>query len=593
MNRAIIVLCAGLVLAALLSGGATAHANYVSSTPRADSIFPYNATPTSVNITLSEAVESGAGTIHVTNGTGARFDMPPVTLSGAGLTMSVGVNRTGSGIITVTWTAVSAVDGHFTAGSFAWCVQNPDPNGTGCSGAGLGATSSGAPISPFEVGLRFIAFFGLAAALGASVLGAFMWIPAGRDPDVKETPGYRLGFQVVTNVGRIGAFGFALAYAGLFLLTDALESTGGSSSVVGSPYKLSVILTLAVGAVLFVVLSNAFMRARKDPPESTHRYLLLGALLGFAAIAIGSAGTHAAAVQSLGGISNYFGIDPLAPLNAIAPVIGTFADAAHIAGVALWVGGLATILATRSFLREPTSVALARIVLGRFSAMAFYCVGLVLIGGLVLALLLVGSWDALFSSGYGWVVLAKVSLFVPMIAFGAYNRYRLIPRAAETGDPAAAFRKLTWNVRNETAIGATVLVLAAILASLTPAVSVFAGSSEFTLSDTVSGIHIQMIIDPPPASANISYTVQFLLTWASNGSAYNFGKNTSVITFRSETNVLLPPETLPLDGPHGNHFFITTLAMSQPGTWSIQPRVVRSDGFDLITTFHVVLTGGS
>jgi len=260
----------------------------------------------------------------------------------------------------------------------------------------------------------------------------------------------------------------------------------------------------------------------------------------------------------------------LAPLNAIAPAIGTLADAAHIAGVALWVGGLVTILAARSFLREPTSVPLARIVLGRFSAMAFYCVGLVLIGGLVLALLLVGSWDALFSSGYGWVVLAKVSLFIPMIAFGAYNRYRLIPRAAETGEPSAAFRQLTWNVRNETAIGATVLVLAAILASLTPAVSVFAGSTEFTLNDTVSGIHIQMIIDPPPATANISYTVQFLLTWASNGSAYNFGKNTSVITFRSETNVLLPPQTLPLDGPHGDHFFITTLAMSQPGTWSIR-----------------------
>jgi hypothetical protein len=35
------------------------------------------------------------------------------------------------------------------------------------------------------------------------------------------------------------------------------------------------------------------------------------------------------------------------------------------------------------------------------------------------------------------------------------------------------------------------------------------------------------------------------------------------------------------------------LAMSQPGTWSIQPRFVRSDGFDLIATFHIVLTGGS
>jgi len=592
MNRAILLLCAVVVAAALLPADASAHANYVSSTPAPDSIFPYNATPSSVTITLSEAVESGTGTVRVTNATGTRFDMPPVTLSGAGRTMSVGMNRTGSGIITVTWSAVSADDGHFTAGSFAWCVQNPDPNGTGCSGGGLGQTSSGAPVSPFEVGLRFIGFFGLAAALGASVLGAFMWIPAGRDPDVKEAPGYRLGFQIVMNVARIGAFGFALAFAGLFLLTDALESTGGGSSVVGSPYKLSVVLSLAIGAVLFIALSSAFMHARKDPPESTHGYLLLSTVLGFAAIAIGSAGTHAAAVQSLGGISNYFGIDPLAPLNAIAPAIGTVADAAHIAGVALWVGGLATIFATRSFLREPASVPLARVVLGRFSAMAFYCVGLVLIGGLILALLLVGSWDALFSSGYGWVILAKVSLFIPMIAFGAYNRYRLIPRATEMGEPAAAFRQLTWNVRNETALGATVLVLAAILASLTPAISVFAGSTQFTLSDTVDGIHIQMLIDPPPATANISYTVQFLLTWASNGSAYNFGKNTSVITFRSETNVLLPPQTLPLDGPHGNHFFITTLAMSQPGTWSIQPRFVRF-GNDLITTFHVVLTGGS
>lgn len=593
MNRAILLLCAVFALTALLPADATAHANYVSSNPAPDSIFPYNATPTSVSITLSEAVESGAGTIRVTNATGTRFDVPPVTLAGAGRTMSVGVKRTGPGIIAVTWTAVSAVDGHFTAGSFAYCVQNPDPNGTGCSGGGLGATSSGAPISPFEVGLRFIGFFGLAAALGASVLGAFMWIPAGRDPDVKETAGYRLGFQIVTNVGRIGAFGFALSYAGLFFLTDALESTGGASSVVGSPYKLSVVLSVAVGAVLFVVLSTAFTRARKDPPESTDRYLLLGALLGFAAIAIGSGGTHAAAVQSLGGISNYFGIDPLAPLNAIAPAIGIFADAAHIAGVALWVGGLATIFATRSFLREPTSVPLARIVLGRFSAMAFYCVGMVLFGGLVLALLLVGSLDALLTSGYGWVVLAKVSLFIPMISFGAYNRYRLIPRAAETGEPAAAFRQLTWNVRNETALGATVLVLAAILASLTPAVSVFAGSTQFTLNDTVSGIHIEMLIDPPPATANISYTVQFLLTWASNGSAYEFGKNTSMITFRSETNVLLPPQTLPYDAIHGNHYIITTLAMSQPGTWSIQPRFVRSDGFDLIATFHVVLSGGS
>src|SRR5207249_6387703 len=87
----------------------------------------------------------------------------------------------------------------------------------------------------------------------------------------------------------------------------------------------------------------------------------------------------------------------------------------------------------------------------RFSRMAAYCVGLVLLGGLVLALLLVGSVDALFRFGYGWVVLAKVALFAPMVAFGAYNRYRLVPRGSESSEPAAAFRQLTRNVRNETA----------------------------------------------------------------------------------------------------------------------------------------------
>lgn len=227
MNRAIVVLCAVLALAALLPADATAHAIFVSSTPAPDSIFPYNATPRSVSITLSEAVESGAGGIRVTNG-------------------------------------------------------------TGCSGSLGPGTSSGAPVSPFEVGLRFIAFFGLAAALGASVLGAFMWIPAGRDPDVKETPAYRLGFQIVTNVARIGAFGFALAYAGLFLLTDALDSTSSGGSVIGSPYKLSVVLSVAVGAVLFVILSRAFVLARKESPDSTERYLLISALLGFAAMGSGA-----------------------------------------------------------------------------------------------------------------------------------------------------------------------------------------------------------------------------------------------------------------------------------------------------------------
>ena len=145
-------------------------------------------------------------------------------------------------------------------------------------------------------------------------------------------------------------------------------------------------------------------------------------------------------------------------------------------------------------------------------------------------------------------------------------------------------------MRNETALGVTVLVLAALLASLTPAISVAAGPQLFTLDDTVTGIRVHLTVTPTPTIANRGYTLEFLLSYASNGSDYNGGKNTSMITFRSLTNVGLPPTTIALDGPHGNHFFITTFAMSQPGTWRIDPRFTRVDGFDLIATFHIVLT---
>ena len=147
-----------------------------------------------------------------------------------------------------------------------------------------------------------------------------MWIPAGRDPDVNATPAYGLGFQVVTNVARAGAFLFALAFAGLFLLTDVLEGSGGAGSILGSTYKLSVVLSLALGAALFVVLSDAFSRSRKQAPEAVRRHLLIGAILGIAAIGIGVAGTHAAATDFV-------------LIEFRLPGVGVVADAAHILGV--------------------------------------------------------------------------------------------------------------------------------------------------------------------------------------------------------------------------------------------------------------------
>src|SRR5206468_826740 len=202
---------------------------------------------------------------------------------------------------TATWTATSAVDGHFTAGSFSYCVQ--DANGTAC-GTLPPPVSGGSPVSPLEVALRSIGYLGLAIAFGVGIMANFMWIPAGKDPDARGSRAYAV-------------------------------SRGGN------PEKAA----WTIQAAMFAAL---------------------------AAVVAGSLGTHAAAVPAL-------------------TALGIAADAAHFGGIGLWFGGLAGIVSIRRFFREPETAPLARIVLGRFSRLAAYAVGLVLAGGIVLAVLLVGS----------------------------------------------------------------------------------------------------------------------------------------------------------------------------------------------------------
>src|SRR5205809_1834296 len=101
--------------------------------------------------------------------------------------------------------------------------------------------------------------------------------------------------------------------------------------------------------------------------------------------------------------------------------------------------------------------------------MAAYAVALVLGGGVVLSLLLVGTWAALLGTAYGWVVLGKIALFAPMVGLGAFNRYRLIPETAVAEAPTQAVRPIVGDVRFATGLGIAVLALAGLVPATTPA----------------------------------------------------------------------------------------------------------------------------
>jgi copper transport protein len=556
-----------LILALALAGDASAHAEYVGSDPPANGILPVP--PDTVSITLSEAAQPGTATIRVTNVSGARLDSPPVSLSPDGRTISVALAPIGPGVYTATWTVTSAVDGHFTAGSFSFAVQNPDGSLPGPLPVSS-PSSSGSPVSPAEVALRFLGFLGLSMAFGGAFLAAFIWIPTGRDPDAREAVEYGVTFGVLLHWARVGAFVLGLAMVGLWAQAAGLEGSA-ASAIFGSPYLLSVLLRFSFAAALFVVLSSAFSRSRVAEPEASAGRVRIAVGLALAAIVAGSAGTHAAAIPSL------------APL-------GVAADAAHLVGVALWVGGLVGVAAVRGFLRRDENLRLARHVFARFSRLAGFAVGLVLGAGVALSVLLVGSVEALVETGYGWVVLGKVALFAPMLALGAYNRYRLVPRTAEAPQTGEAVRRLALNVRAEAALGAAVLALAGLLTAMPPAASLAGGPQAFTLTATADGIRVDLQVYPYPSTPGV-YTFSILLWNATNGQGYDGGRN-GTLTF-GLVNRTLPPQVANLSGPHGNHYFVTTPALSQPGVWKIDARFSRVDGFDLRATFHILLGDAS
>ena len=117
----------------------------------------------------------------------------------------------------------------------------------------------------------------------------------------------------------------------------------------------------------------------------------------------------------------------------------------HLIGAAVWLGGLLTLLlVARSVDRPRLSVLTAR-----YSTLALFAFIGVAASGVVSAWLRIGSFDALFGTGYGRLVVLKTAAIVGLGIFGALQRVRLIPRIADAERGARAF---AWFVVAELAV---------------------------------------------------------------------------------------------------------------------------------------------
>ncbi|HEU0208978.1 MAG TPA: CopD family protein [Candidatus Udaeobacter sp.] len=157
---------------------------------------------------------------------------------------------------------------------------------------------------------------------------------------------------------------------------------------------------------------------------------------------------------------------------AAAPVqpVGLIGDALHLCAAGAWIGGLVPLVIC--LLKAPVLSAedeILSLVIGRFSTLSLCCVSVLIVTGISNSWLLVGSIHALVTTGYGWLLLLKLTLFGILIALGARNRMAIKASASTSQTESSFLQKVRRNVIGEICLGATVVIIVACLGVTPPA----------------------------------------------------------------------------------------------------------------------------
>ena len=165
---------------------------------------------------------------------------------------------------------------------------------------------------------------------------------------------------------------------------------------------------------------SAEQSARAPRPGGRDLHALM-ALLGLAALTLLAGQGHASQA-------------PLAPLSVAA-------DAVHLAGAAIWIGGLPCLAAV--LLRAPRALPDAgrrspSAALARFSRVALWAVAVIAVTGLARLAGELSSPAQLWTTGYGRDLLLKASLLLPVLVLARRNRALVAALRAGGRTPTAA-----------------------------------------------------------------------------------------------------------------------------------------------------------
>ena len=411
MRRALLV---ATVCVLALPAQAFAHATLERTSPVFEQRLPVS--PRTVTLHFDQYIERLPHAIRLYSARG-ELAVPRIRDKGRDLVATVPQLRAGG--YTIRWHALSG-DGHVVSGVFTFGVRAKAPAPTAAFGAS-GPTRT-------EDVVRWLYFLSLALLVGG--LG-FRLLVARR-----PLPGRFfaiVGFGAFATL-NVGIAGFLLRAEDALQLPFGRLLYGDLSPIVRTRFGTAFIaMTLGFAAVAALV----FLAWLTDRDVFLWPAFLVG--LGFASGL--SLSGHSAA-------------------DAGSSWTSELADWAHLSAAILWIGGLLQLVAVV----WPLLPEARRATLLAFSRLATVCVGVLLAAGVYLSILRLPQLDDLWTTGYGQILLVKISLVALAFAWGGLHQLRAVPVVARGG----TLPRLRASIAGESMVGMIVLLVAAILVNANP-----------------------------------------------------------------------------------------------------------------------------
>jgi copper transport protein len=460
---------------------ASAHAVLTSVDP-ADGA-DLEVAPDTVTLTFNEPVEVPTGALRVFDADARRVDVGVVDTGDAAVVSVALPSDLPDGGYVVTYRVIST-DAHPIGGVTTFTVGDA----TAVDDATVGALAAGAEdgaARPLGIALRGLGYLAVLLAGGAALFAASV-ARQGSDRAAARQLAIRAAL-----VG-IGVTLLSLPVQAAALTGDGLSaalSTTTLGEVIGSTFGVS-----ALTRVFALVWLVRLWRARTPT--------MVPAIIGLAAVASFALDGHQRSVDP-----TWF-------------LIG--ADIVHLAAAASWFGGLVLLagaLRRRSLDDDPVEAAG---LVSRFSSVALVSFALVTLGGIAMAVPLVGSPAALTGTTYGRLLLAKTAAVAVVVLLAFYNRQRLVPAIAARLVPAGgsvdtpalgedrrsqrartAWSHLRRTVRIEAGVLIGVLLVTGWLVATQPASEAagFGGLYE-TTAPLGDDLEVDVVVDPNQVGRN-------------------------------------------------------------------------------------------